>query len=100
MGFWGVVLGFLNILLSHISSAQDFVTILWIFMNYDILEKSPMAMGVDTRLNTAQVHTIEAIEKGYEKTVWQFPFTGVLPLWRATERAYGSRCQRRRFSAI
>ncbi len=40
-----------------------------IFMKYDILEKSPIDIGIGDRLNAAQVHTIEAIGKGYGKTV-------------------------------
>ncbi len=53
---------------------QDLVREGWeiftrIFMKYDILEKSPIDIGTSDRLNAAQVHTIEAIGKGYGKTV-------------------------------
>ena len=40
-----------------------------IFMRYDILEKSPVDIGIGDPLNAAQVHTIEAIGKDYGKTV-------------------------------
>ncbi len=39
------------------------------FMKYDILEKFPIDLGTGDRLNAAQIHLIEAIGKGYGKTV-------------------------------
>jgi DNA-binding MarR family transcriptional regulator len=40
-----------------------------IFMKYDILEKSPVDIGIDDKLNGAQIHMIEAVGKGYGETV-------------------------------
>lgn len=40
-----------------------------IFMKYDILEKSPVDIGMGDRFNGAQIHMIEAIGKGHGKTV-------------------------------
>jgi len=40
-----------------------------IFMKYDVLEKSPIDIGAGQRFNSAQIHMIEAIGKGYGKTV-------------------------------
>lgn len=57
-----------------VETEQDLIRQGWqiftrIFMKYDILEKSPLNIGIGDRLNAAQVHMIEAIGKGYGKTV-------------------------------
>jgi len=39
------------------------------FMKYDVLEKAPVDFGDGQRFNGAQIHMIEAIGKGYGKTV-------------------------------
>jgi DNA-binding MarR family transcriptional regulator len=40
-----------------------------IFMKYDVLEKEPIDIGNGDKLNAAQIHLIEAVGKGYGKTV-------------------------------
>ena len=39
------------------------------FMKYDIFGKKPLEIGKGIKMNAASVHTIEAIGKGYAKTV-------------------------------
>jgi DNA-binding MarR family transcriptional regulator len=39
------------------------------FMKYDIFGKRPLEMGNGSKINTSNVHTIEAIGKGYANTV-------------------------------
>jgi len=40
-----------------------------IFMKYDIMEKKPIDIGNGVKLHSSLIHTIEAIGKGYGKTV-------------------------------
>lgn len=40
-----------------------------IFMKYDILAKRPLQIGNGIKINASNVHTIEAIGKGYANTV-------------------------------
>ncbi len=40
-----------------------------IFMKYDVLEKSPLDLGIGEKFNATQIHLIEAIGKGKGRTV-------------------------------